>query len=347
VKSSLWPAIAIGVILAGGGGLLVMSRQEKPALQAAPVNASEHGANASGVGCTGHVEPENGMIVVAAAPALGRTPVIAKLMVEEGQMVATGQTIAVLAALPDLESAVQQAEARVAVAQSHLAQLSAGARSGDVLALQSDIARMEIEAKAAKQDLDRQEALLRKDFIPRVQVEAARLKSENADGLLEAARHRLESLTDVRASDTNPAKAELVAAEADRDRARVEESAATIRSPANARVMRIVAHAGEAVGPGGVVTLADTNRMSVIAEVYETDIARVRVGQKAMIRSESFPDPLEGVVGWISPQIENLSTPAEPSQSPDQRVYQARIDVKNPKLLAQRIHAKVSVLIEP
>jgi HlyD family secretion protein len=293
------------------------------------------------------VEPENGVIVVAAAPVLGRTPVIAKLLVEEGQMVASGQTIAVLEALPDLEGAVQQAEARVAVAQSHLEQLSAGARTGDVLALQSDIARMEDESKAAKQDLDRQEALLRKDFIPRVQVETARLKSENADRLLEAARHRLDSLTEVRESDTNPAKAELAAAEADRDRARVEEKNGTIRSPAHARVIQIVAHAGEAVGPGGVVTLADTNRMAVVAEIYETDIARVHLGQKAVIRSESLSDPLEGVVGWISPQIESLSTPAEPSQSPDQRVYQARINVKNSKLLAQRIHAKVNVLIQP
>jgi HlyD family secretion protein len=206
---------------------------------------------------------------------------------------------------------------------------------------------MEMESKAAKQDLDRQEALVRKDFVPRVQADAARLKSENADRLLEAARHRLDSLTEVRDSDMNPAKAELAAAEADRDRARVEEDAGTIRSPANARVMSIVAHAGEAVGPGGVVTLANTNRMAVVAEIYETDIARVHLGQKAVIRSESLSNPIEGVVGWISPQIESLSLPADPSQSPDQRVYQARINVKNPELLAHRIHSKVNVLIEP
>ena len=167
MKSSLWPAIAIGVILAGGGGLLVMSRQEKPALQAAPVNASEHGANASGgVGCTGHVEPENGMIVVAAAPALGRTPVIAKLMVEEGQMVATGQTIAVLAALPDLESAVQQAGGAGGRGAESSGAVERRLRAVATFSRSNPISPgMEIEAKAAKQDLDRQEALLRKDFL--------------------------------------------------------------------------------------------------------------------------------------------------------------------------------------
>jgi HlyD family secretion protein len=257
------------------------------------------------------VEPEDGMIVVAAAPVLGRTAVIAKVLVQEGQMVAPGQTIALLESLPDLESAVKQADARVAVAQSRLAQLAAGARAGDVLALKADLARLEVEAKAAKQAWDREEALASKDYVPRVQVDAARLKSQDAEGLVEAARHKLESLTEVRDSDLNLAKA------------------------------------GEAVGGGGVVTLADTNRMDVVAEVYETDIARVHPGQKAIITSQSFSNTIDGLVASISPQVESISTPVDASQSPDQRVYQARIRVKQPELLAHRIHSKVNVLIEP
>jgi HlyD family secretion protein len=293
------------------------------------------------------VEPEGGVIVVAATPALGRTPVIARLLVKEGELVVPGQVIAVLESLPDLESAVQQADAHVAVAQSRIAQLQAGARTGDVLALKSDLARLEIESNAAKEELDRKEALARKDFVPRVQVEAARVKTEEAQRLLEAARHRLESLVDVRDSDLNLAKAELASAEADRDRARVEESAGTIRSPAKGSVLQIVARPGEAVGPAGVVTIADTSRMTVIAQIYETDIARVHPGQKAVIRSESLKGSIPGVVGWISPQIAGLNLPADPSAPPDQRVFQARIDVDRPEALADRIHSKVTVLIEP
>jgi HlyD family secretion protein len=262
-------------------------------------------------------------------------------------MVAPGQTIALLESLPDLESAVKQADARVAVAQSRLAQLEAGARAGDVLALKADLARLQVEANAAKHELDREEALAAKDYVPRVQVDAARLKSQDAEALLEVARHKLESLAEVRDSDLNLAKAELASAEADRDRARIEVNAGTIRSPARARVIQIVARPGEAVGAGGVVTLADTNRMDVVAEVYETDIARVHAGQKAVITSQSFSNTIEGVVASISPQVESISGPVDPSQSPDQRVYQARIRVKQPELLAERIHSKVNVLIEP
>ncbi len=334
-------------LLAGGAWWLFQSRREKPGPQPVTVNAAGRTAAAAGVGCIGRVEPENGIIVVAAAPAQGRIPVIARLLVTEGQMVTPGQLIATLQSLPDLEAAVKQAETRVDVARSRLAQLEAGARAGDVRALQSEIARLQAESSAAKQELDRKASLAAKDFVPRVQVDDARLKLEDAERLLEAARHRLESLTEVRESDLNLAKAELTAAQADLDRARIEQNAGTIRSPVSAQVIRVVARAGEAVGSGGVVTLADTGRMAVIAEVYETDIARVRPGEKAVISSDSLASSIQGVVRSISPQIENRTLPMEPSAAADERVYQARISVDHPELLAHRINAKVNVLIEP
>jgi HlyD family secretion protein len=346
-RRSPWAALVLIAAVAGGIWLFV-SRPGKPAAaQPASVTAAASNATPAGVGCVGHVEPEGGIIAVAAAPTFGRTSIVAKLLVKEGQLVAPGDAIAILQSLPDLEGAVKQADARVAVAQSRLAQLQAGARPGDVLALQSDLARLETEANAARQELEREEALARKDFVPRVRVDAARLKSEEAQRQLEAARHRLESLTEVRDSDLNLAKAELAAAEADREQASVEQSAGTVRSPAKGRVIEILARPGEAIGLAGVVTIADTSRMNVVAEVYETDIARVHLGQRASIRSEALSQPIDGVVGWISPQIEDLNLPVDPAAPAGQRVYKARIAVSQPELLAGRIHSKVNVIIEP
>jgi HlyD family secretion protein len=216
-----------------------------------------------------------------------------------------------------------------------------------VLALKSEIARFEVEQNAAQQELNREEALARKDFVPRVQVEGARLKAQDTERLLEAAQHHLESLTEVRETDVDLAKAELVAAQADLDRAHIQQNAGTIRSPKKGRVMRIVARAGEAVGPGGIITIADTDRMNVIAEIYETDISRVKLGQKAVVMSDWLSSPVEGVIRWISPEIENRTIPIDPSEAADRRVYQARIRVDRPELLARRINSKVNVLIEP
>jgi HlyD family secretion protein len=344
-----WLVVIAAAIVGGGAFLFVNHRGSDTAIAApSPVERKEI---AGPVGCTGHVEPEGGITVVAAAPALGRTPVVARLMVREGQKVTAGQTIATLESLPELQGAVKQAEARVAVAQSRVAQLQAGARTGDVLALKSEIERLELESKAAHQELERKDALARKDFVPRVQVETARLKSDDLNRQLEGSRHRLESLTDVRGSDLDLARAESAAADADLNRARIQLEAGTVRAPAKGMIIQIRARAGEAVGPEGVVTLADTGRMNVIAEIYETDITRVHAGQRAVITSDLFSEPIHGVVGWISPQIENAALPLEPSAAADRRVYQARIKVDqkldHPEQLARYINAKVNVRIEP
>jgi HlyD family secretion protein len=54
-------------------------------------------------------------------------------------------------------------------------------------------------------------------------------------------------------------------------------------------VLQIHARPGERVGPEGIVELADTSVMYAVAEVYETDVGRVRIGQRARIRSQN-PD---------------------------------------------------------
>jgi HlyD family secretion protein len=319
----------------------------KPAAQPAPANAVEREAAPTAVGCAGRVEPAGGIITIAASPELGRTPVIAKLLVDEGQMVTPGQAIAVLDSAPDLEAAVRQAEARLAVAEEQLAQLQAGARTGDVRAQRSEIARLEADSKAAREELERKQALAAKDFVAPVQVDAARLKAEETEHSLDTARARLESLTEVRESDLHLATAEVAAARADLERSRIQQEAGTIRAPQRGRVIQLMARAGEAVGPEGVVTLADTSHMDVVAEVYETDIARVHPGQNAQVTADWLGTPLKGVVRMLSPEIARRSLPLEPTAPADQRVYAVRIRMSQPELLAQRLNAKVNVRIEP
>lgn len=345
--SRSWRFVLFGLAIAGAALLFFLSRSGMPAAQTVRPVPATRTEDTRAVGCAGRVAPEDGITVVAAGPESGSAPVISRLFVHEGQSIAAGQIIATLQALPDLEAAVRQAEARLNVAQSRAAQLQAGARPGDVMAMKADLARMESESKAAREELARKEALAAKDYVPRVQVDAARLKAEDADRSLEAARHRLESLTEVRESDLNLAKAEVTAAQADLDRARIRQKAGAIIAPRKGRVVRVIARPGEAVGPDGVITLADTTRMEVIAEVYETDVARVHAGEKARISADWLPEALEGVVRSVSPQIASRSVPVDPSAAADQRVYQTRIQIARPELLADRINSKVNVVIEP
>jgi HlyD family secretion protein len=102
------------------------------------------------------------------------------------------------------------------------------------------------------------------------------------------------------------------------------------------------------VGPEGSAELADTSRMAVVAEVYEADIARVHLGQKAVIASALFPGPLNGEVVSIDPRIEKQQPLSiEPGAPSDARIFKVRIRVPDSAFLAMRINGKVDVVIQP
>ncbi len=88
--------------------------------------------------------------------------------------------------------------------------------------------------------------------------------------------------------------------------------------------------------------------MCVIAEVYETDLNRVRIGQKATITGDILPGPLQGTVVVIGSEIGRAELfPGDPVAFADSRVVNVRIGLENSASLASLIHGKVTVVIEP
>src|SRR5262249_4732106 len=61
-----------------------------------------------------------------------------------------------------------------------------------------------------------------------------------------------------------------------------------VRAPAAGQIVKIYARRGERVGPYGLAELAQTDEMFAVAEVYETDVGRVKPGQRATVRSSAF-----------------------------------------------------------
>ena len=76
----------------------------------------------------------------------------------------------------------------------------------------------------------------------------------------------------------------------------------------------------------GIVELGRTEQMYVSAEVYETDIYRVKLGQKATITSQGFPGQLQGTVEEIGLAIgkkDILGT--DPVADVDARVVEVKV----------------------
>jgi HlyD family secretion protein len=96
--------------------------------------------------------------------------------------------------------------------------------------------------------------------------------------------------------------------------------------------------------------MANTEQMIVVAEVYESDISKVKVGQKVTIVSEnnSFADSLNGKVMEISNKIGKKDVlETDPAASVDARVVEVKIAV-NPEhnsLVKNLIYSQVIVEI--
>ena len=88
--------------------------------------------------------------------------------------------------------------------------------------------------------------------------------------------------------------------------------------------------------------------MYVEAEVYETDIARVRPGQLATITSELFPGTMTGVVEVVGTTLaKNTVLPLDPVAFADARVFKVWIRLNQGEKVAGLIHGKVNVVIQP
>ena len=123
------------------------------------------------------------------------------------------------------------------------------------------------------------------DTAPSLAAEVARLHAELDNAKNELVRHHelntskviSDSLHEERETRVRVVEAQLAHARAELERAHV-------RSPIDGRVLDVHAREGERVGEDGIVELGKTDHMFAIAEVYEDDIGRVRVGQRARVR---------------------------------------------------------------
>lgn len=125
-----------------------------------------------------------------------------------------------------------------------------------------------------------------------------------------------------------------------------------LRSPIDGTVLRVYARPGERPGSDGILSVGASDRMEAIAEVYESDIGRIRLGQSASLISENggFSGKLKAEVLRISPQIRQrdvLST--DPTGDADARIVEVRLalDPVDAKRVQQLSGLKVIARFEP
>jgi len=249
------------------------------------------------VTASGQVQPQ--MKVDVAADISGR---IVRLAVKEGQMVQKGQFL--LEIDPALYlAAVQRAEAALSASKAQEAQAKA-----NLLQAQRNYQRS-AEIKKSNAQLVSDE-----------QLEQLKTAAEVQQALQEAALHQTEqSAAQLKDAQSSLAKT-------------------TILAPMTGRVTRLAVEQGETAVPGTfnkdaatLLTIADMSVLETKVKVDETDVARIELGDSAIVQIDAFPDTT--FLGRVT-KISNSSVKAAASASQgsaDQAVdYEVTIQLVNP-----------------
>jgi RND family efflux transporter MFP subunit len=286
------------------------------------------------------------------------------LGVEEGTPVKQGQVIARLES-DDLKAVTEQARAALAAARANRetarAQRDAAAAARDNAKAQREGARSGLDqAKAeiddAKTTLERERKLLAGGMTAKASFDTAETRRRKAEAAYATAEHALESARNAAvAAEDSLAAAEsavisaghaVASAEAVVRGAEVNAGYTEIRAPFDGVVLTKNADIGDMVTPIGaaanaraaVVTIADPASLLVEADVSETSLPKVTVGQPCEVQLDSIPDArFPAVVHMIVPTADRAKGTV---------LVKVRLAALDPRILPE-MSAKVAFLERP
>ena len=309
----------------------------------------------------GRIEPQ-GELIELSAPTASQGSRVAEITVEAGDFIEQNQLVAVLDSRARLEAALQKAEENVQIERAQLAQVRAGAKSGeiqaqvaevarleaareaDIATQRATIARLEAEMQNAQADYERYDYLFKQGAISGSERDARELAYITAQRSLEEAqaglnrvqststqqisqaRSTLARIQDVRPVDIASAEAEVNAAIASVAEAQANLADAEVRSPIAGQIIKLHVRPGEDIGSKGIATLGQTNQMRVVAEVYQSDISDIQPGQPVEVATPVVSETLKGTVERIGLQVGQQAVVSDdPAANLDARVIDVYI----------------------
>lgn len=379
-----WPIILAGAMVLGTGAVSVYSLSKAwLASQSAKVVIPITPAivNVTGLG---RLEPQ-GEVIHLSAPSALEASRVTQLLAKEGDKVRKGQVVAILDSYETRLSSLNQAKEDVKLAQAQLAKVKAGAQAGDIAAQKAAIARLEAQLRG---EIAAQQATIARlqAQLNNAQVEHRRYQDLYTEGAVSAsmndtkrlpvdtylkqieeakatltrtvetlqkqiqeAKSTLSRIMEVRPVDVQVAQAEVNKAIAAVASAQAQLNLTYVRAPKDGQILKIHSRLGEIVADKGIADLGQTDQMYAVAEIYETDIGKVRLGQRATITSNAFAEKLQGTVDHIGLQVKKQTAfNPNPLADTDQKVVEVKVRLDRPvggKQLATLTNLQVRVAI--
>jgi len=238
---------------------------------------------------------------------------IAKLFVDEGDMVHPGQVVAMMDT-QDLAATLKKDEALVDEAQHALDEAKA------------DLAQQQTQVIFAGQELDRTATLVPKGFATVEQLDQRRQQMAAAQAGLEASQQKVEE-----------AEHTLDATTHDVELYRVDILDNVLVAPKEGRIEYRVANIGEVLPAGGkVFTMLDTSYVYMDIYLPTEEAGRVRLGSEARIVLDAYPKHvIPATVVFVASQAQFTPKTVETKDERDKLMFRIRVRI-DPERLAGR-----------
>ena len=295
---------------------------------------------------------------------------IDKVLVREGDTVQPGQVLLTFddkelqASLQQSRAAAQkvrrgyrpeeiaEAQAAALAAKAEYEQRKNGYRQEEIAAAEADLERAKADENRARLDFQRYEALAKKDLVSKQQRDTAEANWKMALAQQQAAQQKLDQLhRGYRPEEIASAEARYLQAQATAeklahgnrredidsaqaafsyDEARYRERQVVAPSLAVIEVLDV--RPGDLVAPNTpVATLLEPGQIYVRIYIPETQIGQIKVGQKAEVRVDSFPNKaFDGEIEQINQQAEFLPRNVQTREERVHQVFGVKVRINDP-----------------
>ena len=247
----------------------------------------------------GYVEGEFVQVATSESGQLER------LMVQRGGQVEAGAPLFALES--EMESAIhRQAQGQLAAAEALLQDIQSGRRPQELDVIRAQLAQAETEAKRAEADWTRDEAQFTAGGIPQSQLDRSRAAAESSSARVRELSGQL-AVAELPARDDQikAQTAQVAAAKAAVEQAEWRLGQKTILAPVSGLVFDTLYREGEFVSPGRpVVRLLPPENRKVRFFVPETELGRLSIGQKVVLRCDGRAEDIPARVTYISTEAE-------------------------------------------
>lgn len=340
--------MAAGILAVGGTALGLVAHEKATRSAATHTAVVSANVNSSLVAAPGRVEPVTEDIRLG-SELNGK---LKEVLVEEGDHVHKGQLLAVLVN-DDYRADVESYTAQVASREADLRKTVNGARNEQRREAEASVKQAEAVLENARADMERHQKLYQKGVTAREDADHYEREYKVAKAQYDAAAQHFKFVDEeTREEDVSRATADLGLARAQLDGARARYEKTFVRAPIDGVVLRRYHRAGESVTnsanvPDPLFAIGNRETLRVRVDVDETDVAKVRVGDRAYVTADAFgTQKFWGHVVRIGGELgrKNIRTD-EPTERVDTKILETLVEMDDARQLP--VGLRVDAFIVP